>query len=345
MAERKHRYRRLLQVFLAAALLAVFCLPENAGASEKSPPEVRVCGAPVGIYMETRGILILDAGELSLADGSICAPAENIVKSGDYIQKVNGQQLEGKQQLVDLVASSEGKDLVLEVWRQGENVELRLTPVMTAEDGYKLGIWVRDNIQGIGTLTYVEQDGSYGALGHGISDADLGEILEVGGGELYQTEILSVVKGREGIPGELKGVIRYYPELQIGEITDNSVMGIHGTLTEQGLENLPLRTVEIAEKEEVKTGPASLLCMADGSVREYEIQITRIDPHMQDTNKSFTIQVTDPDLLELTGGIVQGMSGSPILQEGRLVGAVTHVFVSDASSGYGVFIENMMEQT
>ena len=343
MAERKHRYRRLLLLFLALGLAGLFFFPRPAMASENGRRTVRICGAPVGIYMETRGVLILDAGELEMADGSTRSPAENIVKSGDYIQKANGRELEGKQQLADLVAASGGSDMVLEVWRQGENVKLQLTPVMTADGSYKLGIWVRDNIQGIGTLTYVEEDGSFGALGHGISDVDVGEILAVGGGELYRADILSVVKGQDGIPGELKGVIRYYPEERIGEITDNSVMGIHGTLSEQGISSLPLRSVEISGKEEVRTGPASLLCMTDGTVQEYAIEITQIDWNKQDTNKCFTIRVTDPELLERTGGIVQGMSGSPILQDGRLMGAVTHVLVNDPAQGYGIFIENMLE--
>ena len=244
---------------------------------------------------------------------------------------------------MDLVAESGGKDMVLEVWRQGQQVDLKLTPVQSEDGSYKLGIWVRDNIQGIGTLTYVEEDGSFGALGHGISDVDVGEILQVDQGELYQADILSVVKGQDGVPGELKGVIRYYPEEKIGEIQTNSGVGIYGTLSSRGMSSLPLRQVEIARRQEVREGPATLLCAAGGSPEEYEIQITAIHWDQQDTNKCFTIQVTDPRLLEETGGIVQGMSGSPILQDGRLVGAVTHVFVSEAASGYGIFIENMME--
>lgn len=310
---------------------------------ETARPVVQVCGAPVGIYMETDGVLIIDAGEIQMPDGSLQTPAENIVKAGDYIHKVDGQELEDKQELMDLVAGSGGEDMVLEVWRQGEAVDLKLTPVQAADGSFKLGIWVRDNIQGIGTLTYVEEDGSFGALGHGISDVDVGEIMQVGGGELYQTDILSVVKGQNGVPGELKGVIRYYPEELIGEIRKNSGVGIYGTLSDQGLSTLPLRQVEIGRKQEVQEGAATILCMAGGTLEEYEIQITDIHWDQQDTNKCFTIQVTDPELLELTGGIVQGMSGSPILQNGRLIGAVTHVFVSEASSGYGVFIENMME--
>mgnify|MGYP001622895439 FL=1 len=306
-------------------------------------PVVQVCGAPIGIYMETEGVLIVDAGEIRMSDGSLARPAENIVKAGDYIRKVDGRNLENKQELMDLVAGSGGEDMVLEVWRQGETVDLKLTPVQDENGSFKLGIWVRDNIQGIGTLTYVDSSGGFGALGHGISDVDVGEILQADGGKLYQADILSVVKGQDGVPGELKGVIRYYPEEQIGEIRSNSSVGIYGTLSKQGLSKLPLRQAEIGWKQEVREGPASILCMAGGTLKEYEIQITAIHWDQQDTNKCFTIQVTDPELLELTGGIVQGMSGSPILQDGRLIGAVTHVFVSDAASGYGVFIENMLE--
>lgn len=400
MAERKHRYRRLLLALLVIALagagiwgyrylkrsvpdqiyvdrgtgpglesltdhpLITFSddLEVSGGASyqvscsvmgmlplktvtvrEADRPVVQVCGAPVGIYMETRGVLIIDAGEIRGADGSLKSPAEHIVKAGDYIRGVDGRALEDKQELMDLVAESGGKDMVLEVWRQGQQVDLKLTPVQSEDGSYKLGIWVRDNIQGIGTLTYVEEDGSFGALGHGISDVDVGEILQVDQGELYQADILSVVKGQDGVPGELKGVIRYYPEEKIGEIQTNSGVGIYGTLSSRGMSSLPLRQVKIARRQEVREGPATLLCAAGGSPEEYEIQITAIHWDQQDTNKCFTIQVTDPRLLEETGGIVQGMSGSPILQDGRLVGAVTHVFVSEAASGYGIFIENMME--
>ena len=188
----------------------------------------------------------------------------------------------------------------------------------------------------------MEEDNTFGALGHGISDVDVGEILKVGSGELYQADILSVVKGQDGSPGELQGVIHYYPEELIGEINDNSKVGIYGTLSDEGAASLPLRSVEIGRKQEIEIGPATILCCVDGTVQEYGIEVTQIDWNQQDTNKCFTIKVTDQELLDKTGGIVQGMSGSPILQNGRLIGAVTHVFISDATSGYGVFIENML---
>ena len=310
---------------------------------EMERPVVQVCGAPVGIYMETEGVLIIDAGEIKTIDGQMISPAEHIVKPGDYIQKVDGKPLENKKQLIDHVAENQGEPMVLEVMRQGEHVELKLDPVQANDGSYKLGIWVRDNIQGIGTLTYVDEDGGFGALGHGISDVDVGEILKVGTGQLYQADILSVVKGQDGSPGELQGVIHYYPEELIGEINDNSKVGIYRTLSKAGMEALPLRQVEIGRKQEIETGPASILCCVDGVVQEYGVEVTQIDWTRQNTNKCFTIRVTDQELLDKTGGIVQGMSGSPILQNGRLIGAVTHVFISDAASGYGIFIENMLE--
>ena len=309
---------------------------------ETDRPVVQVCGAPVGIYMETEGVLIIDAGEIKTMDGQMAMPADNIVKPGDYIQKVDGETLNNKSQLIERVAESQGESMVLEVMRQGETGDLKLSPVQANDGSYKLGIWVRDNIQGIGTLTYVEEDNTFGALGHGISDVDVGEILKVGSGELYQADILSVVKGQDGSPGELQGVIHYYPEELIGEINDNSKVGIYGTLSEEGEASLPLRSVEIGRKQEIEIGPATILCCVDGTVQEYGIEVTQIDWNQQDTNKCFTIKVTDQELLDKTGGIVQGMSGSPILQNGRLIGAVTHVFISDATSGYGVFIENML---
>ena len=366
MTETKRRYRRFLLAALVLALLGgvlygrevsgrethgVECTilgavpPETAEAEEEAGrPAVQVCGAPVGIYMETEGVLIIDAGEIRTMDGQTAAPADHIVQPGDYIRKVDGEILDSKRQLMEEVAESRGNPMVLEVLRRGEAVELELTPVLDSSGAYKLGIWVRDNIQGIGTLTYVEQDGSFGALGHGISDVDVGEILNVGSGTLYKADILSVEKGRDGSPGELRGVIHYYPEEAIGEITDNSGVGIYGTLSAGAMQELPLRTVEIGRKQEIETGPATVLCSADGEVREYGIEVTEIDWDHQDTNKCFTIKITDPELLKQTGGIVQGMSGSPILQNGRLIGAVTHVFVSDAASGYGVFIENMLQR-
>lgn len=297
-------------------------------------------GQTVGIYMETRGVLVIDDGELTAADGSAVRPAEHILQAGDYIRKVNGTELEDKKELIRMISESGGEELTLGIVRNGEETEVAASPVLTDDGTYKLGIWVRDNIQGIGTLTYVDEQGNFGALGHGISDIDTGDMLTLKWGELYNAQILSIVKGTDGNPGELQGVIRYDESEKIGTILDNQSMGIYGTLDYgcgQGV-RLP-----VGYKQEMQEGPATILACVDGEVREYSIEITAIDMNKKDTNKSFTIKVTDPRLLELTGGIVQGMSGSPVIQNGKLVGAVTHVFVRDAGSGYGIFIENMLQ--
>ena len=302
--------------------------------------QVMVSGEHIGIYMETSGVLIIDSGQLQGADGLACEPAAHIVQSGDYIMKVNGETLDNKKDLMEQVADSRGEPMELQVLRREELITLSLTPVKTQDGSYKLGIWVRDNIQGIGTLTFVRQDGSFGALGHGISDTDTGELLHLSQGELYQADLLSISKGQEGNPGELRGSITYADSRRLGTIDSNLENGIYGQLEAQ--EGSPLKPYDIALKQDVTTGPVTILCDVEGEVGEYQAEITEIDWNKQDTNKSFTIRITDPRLLDITGGIVQGMSGSPVLQNGCLVGAVTHVFIRDSAQGYGIFIENML---
>lgn len=296
-------------------------------------------GQNVGIYMETKGVLVIDDGELTARDGSRARPAEHILQSGDYICEVNGSRLADKDELIERIAGSGGEKLTLGVVRGGDQITVAASPILTEDGSYKLGIWVRDNIQGIGTLTYVDEEGAFGALGHGVSDIDTGDMLSLKRGELYNARILSIVKGTDGNPGELQGMIRYDKSEKLGTILDNQSMGIYGTLDEAFSGG---RLLPVGYKQEMTTGPASILTCVDGSVKEYGIHITQIDWNREDTNKSFTIEVTDPELLALTGGIVQGMSGSPVIQNGKLVGAVTHVFVKDAKSGYGIFIENML---
>lgn len=303
---------------------------------------VYVSGSTVGIYMETKGVLIIDTGEIISREGTSLEPAKNIVKPGDYIVAFNQQSIKNKQELLKDLSFLDGEPVTLDVIRDGKQIPLSLTPVKDAAGAYKLGIWVRDNTQGIGTLTYVDGNGNYGALGHGISDVDTGELLHINNGALYQAEILGIQKGETGSPGELSGLIRYEPGRIIGNIEKNSKNGIYGNLS-AGIKNTDLKKLPVAYKQELEIGPASILCCVDGQAKEYRAEITRIDMNHEDTNKSFVIHVTDERLLELTGGIVQGMSGSPVIQNGKVIGAVTHVFVQDATSGYGIFIENMLE--
>ena len=299
-------------------------------------------GTPIGIYLETDGVLVVDTGTIEGSDGSECCPAEHIVRSGDYIRSVNGARVHTKEELVACIRSCGGADLVLDVTREGEPVQLRVRPVQDAQGAYRAGIWVRSDTQGIGTLTYIAQDGSFGALGHGITDMDTGELLKVSGGTLYDADVLSVVRGVQGTPGELSGVIHYSEGYRIGTIGDNRENGIFGTVSSLPALVRDKKQYETAWRQEVQTGDASILCSVDGVCREYQVKLREVRRNGRDVNKGMILEVTDPQLLSKTGGIVQGMSGSPILQNGRIVGAVTHVFVNDPTKGYGIFIENMI---
>lgn len=308
---------------------------------------ILVSGSSVGIYMETSGVLVIDTGEILSSDGQIQDPAKNLLKPGDYIVALNQQKISCKQDLIDDLKDLDGSAVTVSIRRENSLVPVSLTPVQDSSGKYKLGIWVRDDTQGIGTLTFVTENGKFGALGHGISDVDTGNLLSIKGGKLYCAQILGVQNGAKGKPGELSGLIRYRNDNVIGTINSNSENGIYGNFTgnfgSDSQQSIALRKMKIGYKQELQVGPASILCNVGDGVKEYDAKITRIDMNHEDSNKSFVIQVTDPELIDTTGGIVQGMSGSPVLQNGKVVGAITHVFVQDAASGYGIFIENMLD--
>ncbi len=292
--------------------------------------------------MKTKGILVVGTGSVEGADGLSHEPSENILKSGDYITAVNGHAVTQKEELIREVNHCGGNPVVLTINRGGSQTELLVSPTQTGNEEYKLGLWVRDDTQGIGTLTYLDAEGNYGALGHGISDVDTGTLMDLSGGTLYHTEILSVVRGMKGSPGEMAGVIRYKNSEVLGTIDANTEEGIFGKITRRQEELVKQEPVEVAYKQEIVQGPATILSAVDGEVKEYSIQIDKVRLNSQEPNKSMIISITDPELLSKTGGIIQGMSGSPILQNGKLIGAVTHVFIQDAAKGYGIFIENML---
>ncbi|MBQ9990754.1 MAG: SpoIVB peptidase [Lachnospiraceae bacterium] len=298
-------------------------------------------GTPIGIYVHTRGVLVVDTGEFEDENGKEVAPAEGVLKGGDYIETINGEVLEDKGQLMEMVADSEGKTLSLEIERDGEEMSLDIFPRKNQQGEYKLGIWVRDNAQGIGTMTFVDENGYFGALGHGINDLDTAQLMELKAGGLYKTEIVAVNKGTAGDPGELSGVIAYAEKNKLGEILQNSHRGIYGKVDTENI-HLEEEAMPIALKQEIKEGPAQILCTLEDSPVYYEIEILKVNEENSQINRGLEIRVTDEELLEKTGGIIQGMSGSPIIQDGKLIGAVTHVMVNDPARGYGIFIEEML---
>ena len=353
--DREQKGKHSLAVLLAAVLCAVllcawFLEPENrlqqaeASAGGAGNRTVLLGGMPVGIYMETDGVMVLSTESLEGVDGEEHEPAAGIVRTGDYITAVNEKEISGKSELLEAGDDLDSGSVVLTLRRSGETMDVRIRPVECAPDDYKLGIWVRDNVQGLGTVTFLTEQSRFGALGHGIHDTDTNVLMTISDGTLYKTSIQDVIKGADGSPGTMEGIIVYNNYNVLGTIDKNTEAGIYGTvdrIDELFEEQIPIET---ASAGEIVTGDALMRCFVDNEVKDYKIQVTDIDTSGSEINKGLVIQVTDPELLEKTGGIIQGMSGSPIIQNGKLIGAVTHVFVQDSTKGYGIFIENMLNQ-
>lgn len=300
-------------------------------------------GMPIGIYLETEGVLILGTEEITAKDGTTTNPSKNLVKSGDYIVGINEKPVSDKKELIEVVRNLEQNNVILHIRRDEEYIDIKIQPGKNEQGQYKLGIWVRDNAQGIGTVTYLAEDHSFGALGHGIHDVDTNELLEINEGILYKTSIQHVKKGESGNPGGFEGMITYNNYNILGSISENTEAGIFGKINRVDQVLSDTDPCPIASKSEIQTGAATIRCAVTGEIKEYSIRIIGLDNYTKEINKGIMIQVDDPELLEKTGGIVQGMSGCPILQNGKLVGAVTHVLVNDPTKGYGIFIENMLE--
>lgn len=330
------------QYTLAMKLFGVFPI-KNIEVSVIGETEVLVCGFPIGIYLETDGVLVVGTEKITTISGIVEEPSYSILNVGDYILAVNDEKLESKEELVGLLKASQGKEMILTIRRNDEISKVRITPAKDSDGEYKLGIWVRDDTQGIGTLTYVTADGRFGALGHGVSDVDIGALMECKKGSLYESEILSIIKGEAGTPGGLSGIIHYGNNNKLGDIDINSNAGIFGEGYDVLIDKAECVYMDIALKQDVKIGKAYVRCSVNGEIMDYEVEITKINTSSLSMNRGMEIKVTDPELLKLTNGIVQGMSGSPIIQNGRIVGAVTHVLVNDPTRGYGIFIENMLE--
>lgn len=305
---------------------------------------VLVGGMPIGIYMETDGVLVLDTQKMKGVDGKEYEPADNQVRSGDYIIGMNGTDIHNKKELTTQIQQLENQDVVLSIRRNQKKVDVRLKAVECAAKEYKLGIWVRDNVQGLGTITFLTKTSEFGALGHGIHDVDTSVLMKISDGKLYRTSIRSVVKGSNGMPGSMEGLIVYNRYNQLGTIAKNTEAGIYGVVDDINTLFEKQYAAQVAKKEEIQAGNATIRCFLDGEVKEYSVEILDVDKTPNEINKGITLEVTDPELLEKTGGIVQGMSGSPILQNGKLIGAVTHVFVNNSTKGYGIFAETMLKE-
>lgn len=298
-------------------------------------------GKAIGMKLYTKGVLVVGMSEI---EGQ--KPYENSgIETGDKIIEINDTKINTTDELIECVNNSKGKSVEIKYISNNQEEIASIEPVKTSDNEYKLGLWVRDAAAGVGTLTFYEPStGEFGALGHGINDVDTYDLIDIASGELVSTDIIDIVKGEDGSPGEIRGTIDN--GYTLGKIYKNTGFGIYGSINNIAKLNLfHSQELEVANRNEITTGKAEIICeLENGKSQSYEIEIERIFLDNNQNNKSMLIKVTDEELLEKTGGIIQGMSGAPIIQNGKFIGAVTHVLVNDAKTGYAVFADLMIKQ-
>ncbi len=293
-----------------------------------------------GVKFFTEGVMIIRQSDIETSEGFVNPSKEAGLQVGDVILSIDKTEVNTVEELSSVIERSYGKELEVLYTREGQQLSCKINPVLSLTDKkYKTGLWVRDSTAGIGTVTFYNPvSGDFAGLGHGICDVDTGKLMPLLRGSVVDVEITDVIKGKKGVPGEIKGS---FDTEKKGVLTQNTSRGVYGVM-----DSLPKcssdKLFDIALSDEIQKGDAHILSEIDGNgIDKYSIVIEKIN-ESDDEYKNFVIRVTDERLLDITGGIVQGMSGSPIIQNGRIVGAVTHVFVNDPTRGYGIFIENML---
>lgn len=304
-------------------------------------------GNIAGVKLYTNGVLVVGMSEIEGRDNKKYKPYESSgIKEGDTIIKIDEHEIESTNDLVQTINMSNGKEVKVKYLHDEEARECSMTPIETSSKEYKLGLWVRDSAAGVGTVTFYEPSTRiFGALGHGITDIDTNELINISSGEFITTRILNITKGESGLPGKIQGTIEN--QKNIGFISKNSKFGIYGKVDNLASLNLDTsKEMEVALRDEINNGKATILCSLDNDKpKEYEIEIKKIYKENNYDNKSMKIKVKDDRLIEKTGGIIQGMSGAPIIQNGKFIGAVTHVLVNEPQEGYAVFGDMMLKQS
>lgn len=304
-------------------------------------------GNAVGVRLNTKGVLVVAVTDVIGIDGKRYSPANDVgIKNGDSILELNDIKIRDAEHLIELLNQITEDKVKILIERNKIKYETEVMPVKSIQDNcFRLGIWVRDKTAGIGTLTFYDENSKiFGALGHGITDMDTGNLLNIEYGKIMNARIANIEQGKKGSPGEIKGMF-YETENVLGEIVKNSPFGIYGVINDSFIKANKTKPMPIGFKEEVKEGKAYILTTIDNDkVEKFEVEILKVLNQQYPNQKSMTIKVTDKKLLQKTGGIVQGMSGSPIIQDGKIIGAITHVFVNDPTKGYGIYIEWMLEQ-
>ena len=302
-------------------------------------------GNTVGLKLYTNGVLVVGMSEIQTQDKKQSKPYKDTgIEEGDMIVSVDKNEVTCTADLIEEINQSDGEEVEIQYVRNGEVYTTNIKPIKTTDNEYKLGLWVRDTAAGVGTISlYEPSTGMFAALGHGISDIDTDELIDIATGNLVTTNIVSVVKGEKGKPGEIRGTIEN--QTNVGEISKNTSFGIFGKLNNLNALNVDVSNkLKVALRDEIQLGDAKIICSVNNKKKEYDIKIEKLFLNNNENNKSMVIKVTDEELLEETGGIIQGMSGSPIIQNNKFVGAVTHVLVNDPTMGYGVFGDIMIKQ-
>ena len=310
-------------------------------------PDVKVkpLGNVVGLKLYTKGVLVVGTSEIKGKDEKIYRPFEEAgISAGDSIIKIDDKEINTTEELIKCVSKAKEKEMKVVYTNGNEIKETRIKPVMTDKNVYKIGLWVRDAVAGVGTLTFYNPDtNSISSLGHGIQDIDTEELVDISSGKFVTADILNIYKGEANNPGKIEGTIDNSKD--IGKIYSNTEYGVYGKVLDSSSLNLEkIEEMEIALRKEIKKGKAEIICYLDGERKNYEVEIEKVFTNNNSNNKSMIVKVTDEELLEKTGGIIQGMSGSPIIQDGKFIGALTHVFVTDPKKGYGVFGDMMIKQ-
>jgi len=325
------------------SFLFLICFAASAGAIDPAKvTELAPMGNTTGIKMFSDGVIVVDTATVETKSGAVNPAKIAGISKGDIIKKINGERINSNESLKEIINGCHGKTVSIELARGGETVKAKLTPVTDRDGELKAGLWIRDSMAGIGTITFYDpQNKIFGALGHGICDTDTNVLIPFASGTLMESKVIEVKPGKAGEPGELVG--EYNLTEDSGVLKGNTQSGIFGTIEDSKLTH-NCKTIPIGRRNEVHTGKAQILSNVKGTqVQSYDVEIIRIFPSDGHDTKNMMLKVTDEKLIGKTGGIVQGMSGSPIIQDGKLVGAVTHVLVNDPTRGYGIFIENMLE--
>ncbi|MBQ8210432.1 MAG: SpoIVB peptidase [Clostridia bacterium] len=302
---------------------------------------VNVSGDIIGICLYTDGLLIVGVEDVVTEDGNVSPATVCGLQTGDIITQVNDEKVVSVADFSQYITNSKGNSVSITAVRDNKTLYFSLTPAYCeSEDKYRCGLWLRDSTAGIGTMTFVDpESGVFAALGHSICDSETQSVLTVGDGDILTATVTGITKGEKGATGQLLGS---FADKTLGELIENNEFGVYGTYSEN--DELTGELMAVATQTEIKAGDAQILCNIDGNgVKYYDIEIEKISYSAEKQSRSMVIEITDDELLNTTGGIVQGMSGSPIVQDGMLIGAVTHVFLNDPTRGYAIFAETMID--